>query len=99
MSPYMIDPSLARTSLVRSPLVASSDVDPPLGARVARRMVSVCMFCGSARLPARTADGVERWEPLAPSIREEIRAGVPDIVVSHGLCPACARQYYPEFFD
>ena len=97
MSPYSVDPSLARTSLLRS--VAAPVATPPLGARVARRMVAVCMFCGASRLPARSADGVERWEPMAPAARDRIRGGEADVVVSHGLCPQCARRYYPELFD
>ena len=98
MSPYYVDPSLAKSSLVRAPFICKED-DPSLGARVARRVVSLCMFCGAARLPARTADGVDRWEPLAPSVRDQIQSGAPDLAVSHGLCPKCARVHYPELFD
>ncbi len=78
-----------------SPYMAS----PTLGARVGRRVVSVCMFCEASHLPARLPSEEERWVPLAPSVREAIRAKTSDLVVSHGLCPRCARERYPELLS
>ena len=78
-----------------SPYLAS----PALGARVGRRVVSVCMFCEESHLPSHAAGEDERWAPLAPAIRAAIRAGTSDLVVSHGLCPRCARERYPELMS
>ena len=73
-----------------SPYTAS----PTLGARVARRVVSLCLFCEASPLPGALDE--ERWAPLAPAIRDAVRAGTDGFVVSHGLCPQCARERYPE---
>ena len=80
------------------PTALADEPAPRLGARVARQMVALCMFCGSARVPARTADSADRWAPLPPSLRERIEAGTSGLVVSHALCPTCARARYPELF-
>jgi hypothetical protein len=74
-------------------------VSPTLGARVKRRLVSVCMFCEASHLPARGDAEDDRWAPLAPAIRDAIRTGTSGIVVSHGLCPRCARERYPELMS
>ena len=79
--------------------MSPSVVSPPLGARVGRRIVSLCMFCEASHHPARTLGEVERWAPLAPTIRAELRDGATGLVVSHGLCPRCARERYPELMS
>ena len=74
-------------------------VSPTLGARVKRRLVSVCMFCEDSHLPARSDAEDDRRAPLAPTLRDAIRTGTSGIVVSHGPCPRCAREYYPELMN
>ena len=78
-----------------SPYTAS----PTLGARVGRRVVALCLFCEDSPLPVRGAPEEERWAPLAPAIRDAIVAGTDGFVVSHGLCPRCARERYPELMS
>jgi hypothetical protein len=56
--------------------------------KMLRGILPICSFCKNIR-----NDG-SAWEPLEKYISEHS-----DAEFSHGLCPECAREHYPEFFD
>ena len=55
--------------------------------RVLQGLLPLCSFCKSIR------NGSEQWESLEGFI--ESRSGA---AFSHGVCPDCSRQHYPELF-
>jgi len=51
-------------------------------------ILPICMHCGKVR------DEREVWQKLEEYVMENSEAEI-----SHGLCPACLKKYYPEFSD
>ena len=55
--------------------------------RVLEGLVPICSFCKSIR------DDQQEWVRLEEYITQHSEA-----VISHGLCPDCARKHYGEFY-
>ncbi len=51
-------------------------------------IVPVCMHCGKVQ------EGTRGWTPMASYLSEHL-----DLGLSHGLCPQCMREHYPEYSD
>jgi len=56
--------------------------------RVLETILPMCMGCKSIR------DEHQTWKPLEVYVTEHT-----DSVISHGLCPDCAKRLYGEFVD
>ena len=54
-----------------------------------RSLLPICSGCNKIR----TEDG--QWE----KVETYIKAHVPEVNLSYGLCPACARKLYPDHSD
>ncbi|HET7789325.1 MAG TPA: hypothetical protein VFK78_00855 [Gemmatimonadales bacterium] len=52
------------------------------------KILPICSFCKKIR------DQEQSWQPLEIYLRTHA-----DVAFSHGLCPECARQHYPEYAD
>jgi hypothetical protein len=53
---------------------------------VCHGLVAVCCVCKRVR------DNQGNWHRLAPGVQERLEG-----LVTHGICPACALRFYPEF--
>jgi hypothetical protein len=54
-----------------------------------RSLLPICSSCKKIR----SADG--QWE----KVETYIKAHVPEVSLSHGLCPSCAKKLYPDHSD
>lgn len=54
-----------------------------------RSIVPICASCHKIRTPE------NNWEP----VETYIRRNVPQVSLSHGLCPVCAKKLYPDYSD
>lgn len=54
-----------------------------------RSLLPICSSCNKIR----TEDGA--WE----KVEVYIKRNVPEVKMSHGLCPACSKRLYPGFTD
>ena len=57
--------------------------------RVLEGMMSVCMECGSVRLPGHADDDPKSWVPLSAYVHRATEAEV-----SHGICPNCSQALH-----
>ena len=74
----------------------------PLAERPGTRpLVRVCMYCARVyvALPlARGTDDVDRsWDLMPPWVREQFGNPALRVILSHGMCPPCARRHLPDF--
>lgn len=53
-----------------------------------RRIVPVCSICKKIR------DDRDYWSEVESYMKEHL-----SVDFSHSLCPKCAREFYPEYFD
>jgi hypothetical protein len=53
-----------------------------------RRIVPICSMCKKIR------DDRDYWSEVESYMKEHL-----SIDFSHSLCPKCAREFYPEYFD
>lgn len=51
-------------------------------------LLPVCSWCRKVR------DEVGRWNPVAPHLLAAV-----DIPLTHGMCPECAKQFFPNRRD
>lgn len=53
---------------------------------------SVCAGCKTLKIVS--ANGDIKWVPIDEYLHETVNGNV-----SHGMCPSCMQEYYPEFSD
>jgi hypothetical protein len=62
--------------------------------RTLEAILPICSHCKRIRLPGANPDHVDSWQPIEAYITARTATEF-----SHGICPECMKERYPQLYD